>query len=195
MKLSEISRNVKTVAEEFNSLNTKTKLMAAGTVLLVALSAGMACFSFADRMTGEGVAPAGIASEEAGLIAGDMEPIPLATPKTQLATGLMELMSNEDCVWIAEDDELCAMDFTEEGFTEYNGDIETTCTVEFYEIAAIENGREGVWRVHYPDGSAKDARFTFTEDLEAGQYVVSSWAFPTHATYRCKALSGSSMLE
>lgn len=195
MKLSELGKNAKTVAEEFNSLNTKTKLMAAGTVLLVALSAGMACFSFADRMAGEGIAPAGVASEEAGLVTSDMEPIPLATPKIQLATGLMELLSNEDCVWIAEGDELCAMDFTEEGFTEYNGDIETACTVEFYEIAATENGREGVWRVRYPDGSAKDARFAFTEDLETGEYIVSSWAFPTHTTYRCKAISGSSMLD
>ena len=69
-------------------------------------------------------------------------------------------------------------DATVGGSSAYNGDIETACTVTFYEIAASENGRGGVWRVTYPDGTAKDARFTFTEDLAAGEYVISSWAFP-----------------
>ena len=65
-----------------------------------------------------------------------------------------------------------------------------------YEIAASENGRGGVWRVTYPDGTAKDARFTFTEDLKAGEHVISSWVFPSgHQVYRSKAISGSSMME
>ena len=87
-------------------------------------------------------------------------------------------------------------DATVGGSSAYNGDIETACTVIFYEIAASENGRSGVWRVTYPDGTAKDARFTFTEDLAAGEYVISSWAFPNgHQVYRSKAISGSSMME
>ena len=86
-------------------------------------------------------------------------------------------------------------DATVGGSSAYNGDIETACTVTFYEIAASENGRGGVWRVTYPDGTAKDARFTFNEDLAAGEYVISSWAFPDgHQTYRTKAL-GTGMLD
>ena len=183
--------------EEFRKLSPKGKTMAVGTVALVALSIGLASYNFSGRMAGEYLfQPAGVESEEEGLVAIDAEPIPLATPKTQLATGLMELLANKSCAWIAEDDPLCALGFTEDGFTAYNGDIETACTVTFYEIAASENGRGGVWRVTYPDGTAKDARFTFTEDLAAGEYVISSWAFPNgHQVYRSKAISGSSMME
>ena len=182
--------------EEFRKLSPKGKAMAVGTVALVALSIGLAGYNFSGRMAGEYLfQPAGVESEEEGLIAVDAEPILLATPKTQLATGLMELLANESCAWIAEDDPLCALGFTEDGFTAYNGDIETACTVTFYEIAASENGRSGVWRVTYPDGSAKDARFTFTEDLQAGEYVISSWAFPSgHQTYRTRAL-GTGLLD
>ena len=182
--------------EEFRKLSPKGKAMAVGTVALVALSIGLASYNFSGRMAGEYLfQPAGVESEEEGLIAAGAEPIPLATPKTQLATGLMELLANESCAWIAEDDPLCALGFTEDGFTAYNGDIETACTVTFYEIAASENGRSGVWRVTYPDGSAKDARFTFAEDLQAGEYVISSWAIPNeHQTYRTRAL-GTGMLD
>lgn len=181
--------------EEFHSLTPKGKAMAAGTVALVALSIALACFNFSARSSGEGAFQSvGVTSEEEGLIAAEAEPIPLATPKTQLATGLMELLGNESCAWIAEDDPLCALGFTEDGFTAYNGDIATECDVTFYEIAASENGRSGVWRVTYPDGTAKDARFTFNEDLTAGEYVISSWAFPNHSTYRSKAI-GSGMLD
>lgn len=176
--------------EEFRKLSPKGKAMAVGTVALVALSIGLACFNYSGRLAGEDPFQiAGVESEEEGLIAANAEPIPLATPKTQLATGLMELLANESCAWIAEDDPLRALGFTEDGFTAYNGDIATECEVTFYEIAATENGRSGVWRVTYPDGTAKDARFTFTEDLAAGEYVISSWAFPDgHQTYRTKAL-------
>ena len=182
--------------EEFRKLSPKGKAMAVGTVALVALSIGLACFNYSGRLTGEDPFQiAGVESEEEGLIAANAEPIPLATPKTQLATGLMELLANESCAWIAEDDPLRALGFTEDGFTAYNGDIATECEVTFYEIAATENGRSGVWRVAYPDGTAKDARFTFTEDLAAGEYVISSCAFPdSHQTYRTRSL-GTGMLD
>lgn len=182
--------------EEFRKLSPKGKAMAVGTVALVVLSIGLATYNFSGRMAGESLfQPDGVESEEEGLVAVDAEPIPLATPKTQLATGLMELLANESCAWIAEDDPLCALGFTEDGFIAYNGDIETACTVTFYEIAVSENGRSGVWRVTYPDGTAKDARFTFTEDLQAGEYVISSWAFPNeHQVYRTKSL-GHGILE
>ena len=182
--------------EEFRTLSPKGKAAAAGTVALVALSIALALLNYSGRLAGEdSFMPAGVTSEEEGLIAADAEPIPLATPKTQLATGLMELLGNEACAWIAEDDPLCALGFTEDGFTAYNGDIETACTVQFYEIEAFNNGRSGVWRVTYPDGTAKDARFTFTEDLATGEYVISSWAFPNdHQVYRTKSL-GHGLLD
>lgn len=47
----------------------------------------------------------------------------------------------------------------------------------------MEGGRAGTWRVTYEDGSAVDATFAFIQDREAGAWVITSDAFPTHDEY------------
>lgn len=195
-QVASTANKIKLAFQTFRSANTATKMTAAGTLAVVALSLFLACSNIIGRVMGEGtVQPANITSQEEGLITQDMEEVALASEQSQLATSLMELLGNEDCTWIASDDQLCAMAFSEDGFTEYYGDIETECTVHFYEIEAFKNGRSGIWRVWYPDNTAKDGRFLFEEDLENGTYRITSDAFPGSQTFETKSLSSESMLD
>lgn len=72
--------------------------------------------------------------EDGVVIEADAEAIPLATTESKLATTLMEVLSKEECLWQATDDELCVMVFTDDGFAEYDGDLAKSATVEFYSV-------------------------------------------------------------
>ena len=93
----------------------------------------------------------------------------------------------------AHDDDLRWIGFTEEGFTEFNGDIARTATIEFYSIEIIENGRQGTWRVTYEDGAIYDASFLFIQNQETGVYALTSSAFPTQ-TYLSNAITSEDVL-
>ena len=176
-------------------LSTKGKLMAAGTAALLAFSL---CFSLGSstllQEAGERASfTANVTVEEGVEIPYDADPIVTASEDTLLVTKLVDVLASEDCVWVSADDDLRWIEFTKEGFTEYNGDIATTATVEFYSIGIIENGRAGTWRITYEDGSIYDASFLFIQNRETGVYALTSSAFPMK-TYLCKAITGEDVL-
>ena len=186
MKKEELKGVLEKMGEAWKGMSAKGKLAAAGTVALVALSVFLATGNVVERIFEQGSTPsqpaALSASEEAGLIPEDAEPIPFASEETQLVTSLMAILSSEECAWIATDDPICALEFTAEGMNEYTGDIQASHTLEFYHIEVTKNGRSGVWRITYADGSVRDARFEFFQDAERGALVLSSSALP-HETY------------
>lgn len=183
--------NMKQLWESWQPLERRTKLMTLGTALLVAASI---CLSFSNCTSAAKPEEMGKATVEEGVtIAENAEPIPSVNEKTQLVASLVDILSNEECVWLNPNDPLCSIQFTEQGYFEYYGDIQTICTWEFYEIEVTSNGRSGVWRITYPDGSTHDARFTFIHDSERGIYTISSSAFE-FGTYEAVAFTSGNVL-
>ena len=196
MRKDELKSVLERMGETWKGMSAKGKLAAAGTVALVALSVFLATGNVVERIFEQGSTPsrpaALSASEEAGLIPEDAEPIPFASEETQLVTSLMAILGNEECAWIAMDDPICAIGFTPEGFDEYTGDIKASHTLEFYSIEVTENGRSGIWRITYADGTIHDARFTFIQDTERGVLVLSSSALP-HGIYESSMFTSGSL--
>lgn len=178
----------------WGELNAKTKLMAIGTFALIGCSIAFSLSNCSlaqdaeDRMRSN----ASVTVEEGVEISRDAEPIPLASDETRLLTTLVDILTNRECVWVSAEDDLCWIEFTEEGFTVFNGDITKTATVEFYSIEVIENGREGTWRVAYEDGTIYDASFLFIQNRETGVYAFTSSAFP--GTYSTNAITSQDVL-
>ena len=184
--------NMKQLWESWQQLERRTKLMALGLILLMAISI---CLSFGNCTAAAEPDKAGKTTVEEGVaIAEDAEPIPSVDGKTQLVASLVDILSNEECIWLNPNDPLCSIQFTEQGYFEYYGDIQTSCTWEFYEIEVTSNGRNGIWRITYPDGSTHDARFTFTHDSERGVYTINSSAFES-GTYETAAFTSESILH
>lgn len=184
---------MKKILENWRALERKTKLMALGTILLMAISI---CLSFQNCTSVEVTdGEAKTTAEEGVTIAKDTEPIPFAGEETRMIAGLVDLLSNENCVWRNPDDTLCSICFTEQGFVEYYGDIQTSCIWEFYEIEVTSNTRSGIWRITYPDGSTHDARFIFTHDSERGMYIIESSAFSEAEVYETPAFTSGDVLE
>lgn len=178
--------------DKWGLLDTKTKLMALGTIALFLASI---CLSFSNFLgVGQQGPSPSITVEEGVEIPADAEPIEIATEETRLVTSLVDIVSNQNCQWRATNDPICALVFTEDGFIEYNGDIATSATVEFYSIEATENGRAGTWRVTFDDGSVVEASFQFVQNLETGLYVLSSTAFPTHQIYQSEVITSEDVL-
>lgn len=175
----------------------KTKLMVMGTVAIIAASIFLATSNVIETLFGENRTPvqeATIISEEEELIPEDAEPIAYANEETQMVSSLMGILTNEECAWVATDDPIGSLRFTDKGFEEYTGDIKASHSLEFYSIRVTENGRSGVWRITYPDGTMHDARFTFTHDTERGVYVIASSAFPTYKSYETRAFTSDNIL-
>lgn len=59
----------------------------------------------------------------------------------------------------------------------------------------MEGGRARTWRVTYEDGSAVDATFAFIQNREAGVWVITSDAFPTHDKYRTVPFTSEDVLS
>jgi len=181
----------------WGDLSAKAKLMALSTVVLVGASL---CLSFGSDGFSETLSaktalkPSSITVEEGVEIPEEAEPIPVASKETQLVTQLIEVFSHKDCVWLSAEDEVCWLEFTDSGFTEFRGDLTTTASVEFYSIEVIENGRRGTWRVTYDDGSVYDASFLFIQNRASGYYSLTSEAFPTYETYLSKAITSEDVL-
>lgn len=107
----------------------------------------------------------------------------------------MDVLSSDGCQWAAADDDLCVLVFSENGFVEYDGDIVTAGSIEFYSIEVEEDGRYGTWRVTYDDGSTIDAEYRFYQNRQAGRYSIESDAFPTHKVYKTKAYTSADVLS
>lgn len=141
--------------ERWAAFDTRTKWMAVGVVALIAVSVGISLVNVRDvfpperQETAEPNAPAAV--EDGGKISPGAEPIPFATDDTRYVAALMDVLSSPECQWAAEDDDLCVLVFSEDGFAEYNGDIATAATVEFYSIEVEQDARHGTWRVTYED--------------------------------------------
>ena len=182
----------------WGELSAKAKLMAAGTIALIGASVFLSLGIFPELEglgEGHGKAVSSVTVEEGVEIPADADPIPIASNETRLVTSLMDVLTNKECLWVSKEDELCWMEFTEDGFSEYNGDLRKSATIEFYSIEVTENGREGTWRITYGDGSIHDASFTFIQDRASGYYSLASEAFPTHETYLSKAITSEDVLE
>ena len=176
----------------WQQLERRTKFMALGTFLLIGLSI---CLSFNNFLSFEHIGGGEVSRAEEGVvIEEDAQPIPFANKDTQLVASLVDILSNEECIWLSPDDPYCSIQFTEQGFNEYNGDIQTSCTYTFYEIEVTQNGRSGIWRITYPDGSTYDARFFFTHDTNEGLYIIETSAFANSSKYETLALSSGSIL-
>lgn len=182
----------------WGDLSAKAKLMALGTVVLVGASLCLSFGSdgFSDALSERtALKPNSITVEEGVEIPEEAVPIPVASEDTQLVTKLVEVLSHKGCVWLSAEDEVCWLEFTDSGFTEFRGDLTTAATVEFYSIEVIENGRRGTWRVTYDDGSVYDASFLFIQNSASGYYSLTSEAFPTYETYLSKAITSEDVLE
>ena len=184
--------SLKQIINAWQHLERRTKLMALGTFLLIGLSI---CLSFGNLLSFENANRGETSSAEEGVvIEKDAEPIPLASENTQLVASLIDLLANQECTWLNPEDPYCSIQFTERGFNEYYGDIQTSCTFEFYDIEVTQNGRSGIWRIVYPDGSTYDARFRFIHDADEGLYVIESSAFTNSTTYETAAFSSGNAL-
>lgn len=183
--------NMKQLWESWQPLERRAKLMLLGTILLVTVSIFLSLSNCTSAAKPEEIGASTV--EEGVTIAEDAEPIPSVNEKTQLVASLIDILSNEECVWLNPNDPLCSIQFTEQGYFEYYGDIQTSCTWEFYEIEVTSNGRSGVWRITYPDGTTHDARFTFTQDSEHGIYSIASSAFE-FGTYETSAFTSGNVL-
>lgn len=173
----------RTLRERWAASDARTKAMALGVVALIAVSVGISLVNVRDiflperQEAAEPDAPAAV--EDGEKISPDAEPIPFATDDTRYVAALMDVLSSPGCQWAAKDD-LCVLVFTDDGFTEYDGDIVTTATVEFYSIEAEQDARHGTWRVAYEDGTTVDAEYRFYQNRQAERYSIESDAFPTH---------------
>ena len=119
---------------------------------------------------------------------------PVDQPAPRYVSALMDVLSSDGCQWAAADDDLCVLVFPENGFVEYDGDIVTAGSIEFYSIEVEEDGRYGTWRVTYDDGSTVDAEYRFYQNRQAGCYSIESDAFPTHKVYKSKAFTSGDVL-
>lgn len=181
----------------WGELSVKAKLMAVGTVALIGLSILLSLGVFPaleDPGEGRGKTVSSVTVEEGVEIPADADPIPMASNETKLVTSLMDILTNKECLWVSGEDELCWIEFTEDGFAEYNGDLRKNATIEFYSIEAIDNGRRGTWRVTYDDGSIYEARFLFVQNQASGYYSLTSEAFPTYETYLSKVITSEDVL-
>lgn len=180
--------------EKWLDLELKTKAMAIGAVALIVLSCVLTAGNVSDATSedDEAEAPQTITEEE-GLIPVGAEPVGWANEDELLVASLMDVLQNDNCHWIADDDPICALGFTDREFDAYYGDIKASYALEFYSIEATEDGRAGVWRVRYPDGTLHDARFAFAYDAERGTYTISSKALP-HETYATAAYTSEDVL-
>ena len=182
----------------WGSLSAKSKLMALGTVILIGASI---CLSFGNDGFSEALSertapkPSTITVEEGVEISRGADPILVASEETMLVTKLVEVLSHKDCIWLSAEDEVCWLEFTDSGFTEFMGDLTTTAAIEFYSIEATENGCRGTWRVTYEDGTVYDASFLFIQNFESSYYSFSSEAFPTYETYLSKAITSADVLD
>ena len=188
----------RTLRERWAASDARTKAMALGAVALIAVSVCISLVNVRDvflperQETTEPDAPAAV--EDGGKISPGAEPIPFATDDTRYVAALMDVLSSPGCQWAAEDDDLCVLVFTDDGFTEYDGDIVTTATLEFYSIEAEQDARHGIWRVTYEDGTTVDAEYRFYQNRQAGRYSIESDAFPTHKVYKTKAYTSGDVL-
>lgn len=190
----------RTLRERWATSDARTKAMALGTVALIAVSVGISLVNVRDvflpeRQGAENAEPdAPAAVEDGGKISPGAEPIPFATEDTRYVAALMDVLSSPGCQWAAEDDDLCVLVFSEDGFTEYDSDIATKATVEFYSIEVEQDARRGVWRATYEDGTIMDAEYRFYQNRQAGRYSIESDAFPTHKIYKTKAYTSADVL-
>lgn len=182
----------------WGELSVKAKLMAAGTIALIGLSVFLSLGVFPEpEGLGEGRSKTvnSVTVEDGVEIPAGADPIPMASSETRLVTSLMDILTNKECLWVSGEDELCWMEFTEDGFAEYNGDLRKNATIEFYSIEPIENGRKGTWRVTYDNGNVYEASFLFIQNQASGYYSLTSKAFPTYETYLSKAFTSEDVLE
>lgn len=151
----------RTLRERWAASDAHTKAMALGAVALIAVSVCISLVNVRDvflperQEAAEPNAPAAV--EDGGKISPGTEPIPFATDDIRYVAALMDVLSSPECQWAAEDDDLRVLVFSEDGFTEYNGDIATAATVEFYSIEVEQDARHGTWRVTYEDGTTINA--------------------------------------
>lgn len=185
------------VVEHFKSFEPKTKWMVAGTIALVAVSIFLSTSNLIERVVVGGEESENVkqTTEEEGLIPSDADPIPFQDERTGMVVSLMNVLGNEDAAWIATDDPICAVGFTERGFDEYTGDIKASYALEFYDIERAADGWTGTWRVLAEDGSTSDARFAFTQDRAKGVCRIESAGFPHHAVYQTKAFTSEDVTQ
>lgn len=196
--------NLSDLHEKWLGLDARAKAFAIGTALVMAVSVFITAANLAGPQTDAdpstspeagAESPAAAEPEGEGLIPEGAEPIVEPTAEQLMLSQMLDVITKGECLWQAAEDPACWLEFTRGGFTEYDGDLVTSATAEFYSIRAVDGGREGTWRVIYADGATADAAFAFTQDRESGTWVFSSEALPTHDEYRTAAFTSEDVLS
>lgn len=165
---------MKQLVEKWRQLDRRTKILAFGTGFLVSLSI---CLPLGSHTLGHNpTEKAATTVKETAITEGAGSRL-LSDEEMQAVESLTRALSSEKHLWRNPDDELWSIHFTEQGYDEYYGDIQTSCIWEFYEIEVTSNGWSGIWRIEHADGTSLDASFTFTHDSKRNVYTIASPAF------------------